>query len=794
MLLHFLRYYNRRGPCRSTVKRRTMWLTAITTAVAVGIPLAAFPCASSAIVPIEALTFASPFGPTMISSEPQDPPSAGAVAVLTRQGLSPTRASQAIGVQSKVGRTHLVSKIEDAMAHAYAGAWFENAAAQLHIGVTSPSSWRTAEQIVAREGLTGDVTTTPVRSTWAQLLAAQERWSKRLANLFAHEEVMTAINSQRNALSVGLSPLVPPRERAALERDAARSSVNVSVEVLSSPQPIRMKPEARPTCERVFTPGSAFCERTLVSGVGWRCSRAAGRECDTTEAAAVGAQCTAGPMLISGTETYMLTAGHCFGERSPEGEPLRPEAVRVRVLSEYVGGGREREIGREGSWLQNRERDIAEVRINPRGEFTEPLPTPVPAFVAEWGQLPERPHEVTGEEPSVEGQANCHEGMTSGEQCGMVEEVSTETLGIRGLVEDTACSEGGDSGGPYFRRDIISGEEFIVLMQGTHVGKVKVRTEPEIRCRAIPEFEEEVQTNSNTQLTGLRSIGTPPNRIAVSWEVIGRGIEKRTSVTEIREVRRGEFTVVISRAATTRERVRLKFKQFYRAFYEPMRTILATFRGQRLLTAANEVRKPRIRAKEGKALTRKAYTSTSGASTIETKAGSKLTCSADSGNGEASGESTGTAKITLTGCEGFGGRCHTAGAAEGEIALIAKYTLAFVNGAKDEVGLLLELTEATIECGKNCVGRALETLKLRGTGIGPVTPIDEEVVPSKKFTVAFSQSRGVQSPTEYENERGTKVKAILEMEGSGTKVFAFEETGISDTDELLFEEAAEIEG
>ena len=187
------------------------------------------------------------------------------------------------------------------------------------------------------------------------------------------------------------------------------------------------------------------------------------------------------------------------------------------------------------------------------------------------------------------------------------------------------------------------------------------------------------------------------------------------------------------------------------------------------------------------------YTSSSGASTIETIAGSKLTCTADSGKGEASAESSGTAKVSLTGCEASGDKCHTPGATEGEVALSANYELAFTNGVRDEVGLLLKLTEATIECGNNCEGKAVETLKLRGTRIGPATPIDEEVVLSKRFTIAFSQSKGIQTPTEYEKEEGAKAKAILELEGSGAKVFKFEQAGISDTDELLFEETAEIE-
>lgn len=749
-------------------------------------PIVISPYTSPAFVPVGNPAFASPFGPATTSFAPQDRPSAAAMTVLMGRGLSSTRAIQDIEVQSEVAHTDLVRKIELATTRAFAGVWLDPQAAQFHIGVTSPSSRRIAERVVAREGLVGDVTMTPVRSTWAQLLAAQERWGKRHASLFAHREVMTAISSQDNALSVRLSPFVPPWERAVLDREAARESVNVSVETVSSPRLVDLRPEGVPKCENIFKPSSAFCEKTLTSGVGWQCRRAEEKACDRLETEPVGPQCTAGPMLIKGTETYMLTAGHCFGSKSPEGEPLKPETTTVKVSSAYPGGA-QREIGNEGSWFENKERDVAEVKIKPRGEWTEPLPSPVPAFMTQWGLVPETPRAVAGKTVSFENKMNCHEGMTSGEQCGMVESVNAELGGTRGLVESTACSEGGDSGGPWFTHEVIGGNEFNIVMQGIHIGS-RTTAPAEVKCRVAP-FEEEVQTNENTELTGLRSLGP----IKVGWEVVGRGIPRRTEAIGYREPKPGEFTLVISKAATTKEKVVLAFKPFLRSFYEPISTILESFKGQQLLTTTNEVRKPRVRGPLGQPLTKKAYTSTGLASTIETVAGYKLTCLAGSGQGEASGISTGTAKIALTGCEGFGGKCQTAGAAEGEIALSAKYTLAFVNGAKAEVGLLLELTEATIECGKNCEGKALERLKLRGTGIGPITPVDREVEPPKKFKVAFAQSRGVQSPTEYEDERGNKVKAVLEMEGSGTNVFSFEQTGVSNTEELLFEEAAEIE-
>jgi len=652
--------------------------------------------------------------------------------VFTRKGISPARASQALSLEGRAVQGQLVNKIQAALAGAYAGTWFEPAAAKLHVGVTSNASRQAAAIVVAKAGLGADVVETPVRSTRAALVAAQKRWDVRLAKLLASGEAMTGIDSQRNAVVVKLSASVSPSQRTVLERAASRASVNVVITVVS-PSQLRVEPK-NTECE--FVGGflvapeerAAWCEITITSGV--RIVRPSK------------AWCTAGPILIKGTQTFVLTAGHCVknGENT-QGEvwkseypnPEPPHTMATKLL------------GTVATFQETKEYDSAEIKVASPGEagwFSRILPTPVPAYMAEWGNWRGwhgNPHEgeplsslatapglqfeskaVSGESLPVKGYADCHEGATSGEQCGevrmenvVIPKPNANTIETENLVEDTACSEGGDSGGPYF---YYAPPGWAIYMEGTEVGGAKGK------C-----------TNMGTGGTAT------PN------------------------------------------------------FFEPMKTLLKLYKGQRLLTTANQLRKPRVKRVGGASLIKKAYTSSSGASTIETVGGSRLTCAADSGKGEASADSSGTAKLTLTGCEAFGEKCHTSGAAEGEVTLSANYELAFTNGVKDEVGLLLKLTEPTIECGSNCLGKAVETLKLRGTGIGGTTPIDEEVVPPKKFAITFSQVKGIQTPTEYETEEGAKAKAILELEGSGAKVFKFEQAGISDTDELLFEEAAEIE-
>ena len=62
---------------------------------------------------------------------------------------------------------------------------------------------------------------------------------------------------------------------------------------------------------------------------------------------------------------------------------------------------------------------------------------------------------------------------------------------------------------------------------------------------------------------------------------------------------------------------------------------------------------------------------------------------------------------------------------------------------------------------------------------------------SKKATVTCKQTKGVQEPTEYEMA-GANFKVITETEGKGTKTFAFEQSGLTGTDELEFEEEVKI--
>jgi hypothetical protein len=359
---------------------------------------------------------------------------AAAIAAMSASAFaaSPDMEAKALVLQSRVAETKLGRKVIDALGDAYAGVWFEPAAAQFHVGVTSAASSRVVTRLAEQAGLAADVVATPVRSTWADLIAAQGEWNRRLARLLVSDDATTGLKPGRNAVSVILSSSISAPERAMLKDDAADAGVNVVVRVEPSPK-LGWVHAAKKTCEAAFTSGSAFCEEAITAGVG------IGIE-------SVQPECTAGPELIEGNETWMLTAGHCLGGAT-EGVGF----LNTEVTSAYPAGALKL-LGKEGTRYNNIKRDMGEVRVLSGAEggfFAEALPTPVPALVTEWVKSPKTPHAVEGIEEAIEKQKVCKQGMKSGERCGEVREVNVTTSAEHTFVA-SACGEKGDSGGPVY--------------------------------------------------------------------------------------------------------------------------------------------------------------------------------------------------------------------------------------------------------------------------------------------------------------------------------------------------------
>jgi hypothetical protein len=388
---------------------------------------------------------------------------AGEIADLTREGISTAGAIQAIRLQSEVDRTRLLSRVEAALGSAYAGAWFEPGVARLHIGVTSPTSRRAVEAIVAQADLTSGVSLIAVRSTWAQLGTAQTQWNRRLAHLLAHYEATTSLAPQHNAVNIVLGSLVPSAELVALEHEASAATVKVLISVSSSPG-FRATLYAKKTICNKFAEDKAYCEKPITSGVTIESELRLPSEKTET--------CTAGPMAIpkdrtkETLETYLLTAGHCISKVGEKWFAFDLKGVKREIgtvseaLSESLGD----------------KADVAAIKIINPGEWTEGGNTPVFAGYAPWIETAPESILVPTQENAIAGHTNCVEGQTTGELCGTIEEVK-KTLGkLEGMaVEKNTVKLGqGDSGAPWISSEASSPN----YAEGVEVGELKPSGRP----------------------------------------------------------------------------------------------------------------------------------------------------------------------------------------------------------------------------------------------------------------------------------------------------------------------------
>jgi hypothetical protein len=171
------------------------------------------------------------------------------------------------------------------------------------------------------------------------------------------------------------------------------------------------------------------------------------------------------------------------------------------------------------------------------------------------------------------------------------------------------------------------------------------------------------------------------------------------------------------------------------------------------------------------------FTAKSGATTLETVKGAKITCTADTGGGEVSGPKTGTIKLTFTGCElvTLALPCNTVGVPPGEIITnTLLMTLGYISiEPKKEVGI--DLSTATGAPLMEFVCGALK-VSVTGSVIGKVLPINKLVKPPAHFTLKFTQAAGKQKPTHFS---GGPIDVPFTSFGG-----PFVESGLTSTDTL----------
>jgi len=180
--------------------------------------------------------------------------------------------------------------------------------------------------------------------------------------------------------------------------------------------------------------------------------------------------------------------------------------------------------------------------------------------------------------------------------------------------------------------------------------------------------------------------------------------------------------------------------------------------------------------------------------TLETLAKRLVTCTSDTSKGSINSATTVTGvKVIFKGCSASGPfgiklPCKTAGKGSEEIETVAlKGTLFYLKAGTNETGVLLQpesgTTFASFLCGPTL--GVEETLTVSGSVVGVLTTVN---VPSKTFTLKFTQTTGMQSPAEYLNASCVKTPAHLETagvgKGFGSETWAAEESGIGTTETL----------
>jgi Trypsin len=368
-------------------------------------------------------------------------------------GSQRERSSQAGEVELALSRTGIVSKLEAGLGDAFGGLWFDQSTAQLHVGVTSPASRQKAEAVAAQAGMAANVTETPVRSTWAQLEAAQSHWDGLLSGRAAQEAVSTSLAPESNSVQVELGSSVPPAKLAELERATGDAAVDVDISVVAHPR--RLNPYAR--C-KAFAKFEAFCDPTMVSGV----------SIAKKEEAKQGV-CTAGPLAIRkspgttalATETFVLTAGHCI-----EGEISNWWAFKMNGESKKIGKALAALQPTEGAGY-----DVGVIEIEAKSVWANLNleATPVKPVIANWAAGKE-PFPVIKQENPTKGTKVCYSGQRTGTQCGEVKEVNVKFVdagfewkeAVKVQLEGGKKASKGDSGSPLFSKAGYEKEEGFV--------------------------------------------------------------------------------------------------------------------------------------------------------------------------------------------------------------------------------------------------------------------------------------------------------------------------------------------
>ncbi|MGC2374565.1 MAG: hypothetical protein WA484_11900 [Solirubrobacteraceae bacterium] len=283
-------------------------------------------------------------------------------------------------------------------------------------------------------------------------------------------------------------------------------------------------------------------------------------------------ECTAGPIMQMGTESFLLTAGHCLGRASTGTQTIEQKMESATPSEPTV----QREIGLTVTFNFNNTKkyDTAEVKIEAPITTWALSPT-----LVEWG-MTTIVTPVVGEAENAVGELTCISGATSRLQCGRVLRVGVTNAGVENLNETSVRSVSGDSGAPEFVQ--TNGD---VKIQGTQVSGEGADYFPVPPQTITGELTANSSTITRVQ-QGIEVCQFIEEYITL-WRPVGpeitatvAGIPAETTVTGCSGAQ-AEITMSARATQTGVRSLTIGYRNL--SSYEPMAQIRAVFPGQTLL-------------------------------------------------------------------------------------------------------------------------------------------------------------------------------------------------------------------
>jgi len=321
----------------------------------------------------------------------------------------------------------LPDDLRDRLGSDYASEWWDKREGRWKVAAASAEGEAAARELLRERRLEAEVDVVRVARTHAQLLSAQLVLQVDLTDLLERQLVYLKIDPSANTAVIVVHPDADALSRERVDRAVHRGGGAV---------------ESRTGERNAFTVAPSSCTLSPGEGPG----AASGCYRPLRMGVAVqhqsGSYCTAGAKARdSSGNLFVLTAGHCVVSRTgtwTAWDTGQPPGYNRRRLGWTSGG------------IYNQYGDGGRIHVDPSGWWNQ---VAWPHALVSWGYFDYRV--LQGKARPAYNQVGCHNGASSGTQCGYVNGIDV----YRCYADNTchgnltewrdACGLLGDSGGPW---------------------------------------------------------------------------------------------------------------------------------------------------------------------------------------------------------------------------------------------------------------------------------------------------------------------------------------------------------